>query len=445
MFRALGLRTREQRAWALYDWANSAFYTTVVTAIFPVWFQREVAADRSPEDASFAFRATTTGALLVAALCSPLLGALADCLGARKRFLAAATAVGVLATLALALAGRGDVGLALTAFGAASVAVTLAIVFYDSLLPSVARADELDRVSSAGFALGYIGGGLLFAGNLALLARPQWFGLDAQRAVAISFVSVGVWWGLFALPLLFRVPEPPRARERDELPAGRALATAVSRLAETVRTLRGYKHAFLMLLAFLLYSDGINTIIRFATSFGAAKGIGDATMMQALLAVQLVGFPASLLFARLAQRITPKRALFVALAVYTCVCVYASRMDSEFDFWALALLVALVQGGCQALSRSLFASMTPRHKSTEFFAFFSLSEKFGAVCGPLLLTLATRAGVPDSIAILSLAAFFALGGLALARVDVAAGRRAAELAERTLVAEPPPVPAEGAP
>ncbi|TAJ11125.1 MAG: MFS transporter [Planctomycetota bacterium] len=436
MLRALGLRTPEQRAWALYDWANSAFYTTVVTAVFPVWFQRVVAAERSPEDASFAFRATTTGALLVAALCAPLLGALADFLGARKRFLAAATAVGILATLALAFAGRGDVGLALGAFGIASVAVTLAIVFYDSLLPSVARNDELDRVSAAGFALGYIGGGLLFAGNLALLAKPAWFGLDAASAVSVAFVSVALWWAIFALPLFRRVPEPVRALERDERPAGRAFATAFTRLGETVRTLRGYKHAFLMLLAFLLYSDGINTIIRFATSFGAAKGIGDGAMMRALLAVQLVGFPASLLFARLAARITPKRALFLALAVYGVVCVFASRMDSEFDFWVLAMLVALVQGGCQALSRSLFASMTPRHKSTEFFAFFSLSEKFGAVLGPLLLTLATSAGVPDALAILSLAVFFVLGGLVLARVDVAAGRRAAAEAERALVAAP---------
>jgi UMF1 family MFS transporter len=437
MFRALGLHTREQRAWALYDWANSAFYTIVVTAVFPAWFTRIPAGAMPVEEAQFAFRAATTAALFIAALASPLLGALADYAGKRKRYLCVSTACGVLATLALAWAGAGDWVLALAAFGVANVSATLAVVFYDSLLPSVAEPAEYDRVSSAGFAVGYIGGGLLFGANLVWLGRPEWFGRapdDAMLAISVTFVSVALWWGLFALPLLRRVREPGRVLERDEQPAGAALRVAFTRIGETLRALRGYRNAFLMLLAFLLYSDGINTIIRFASSFGAARGIDDATMLRALLAVQLVGFPAALLFGRLARAISPKRAILAALVVYMLVCVYASRMSTAVDFWILAMLVALVQGGSQALSRSLFASLIPRHKSAEFFAFFSLCEKFGAIFGPLFLTLAAWAGMSDGLAILSLGLFFVFGALALARVDVAAGRRAAQEAEASLCA-----------
>jgi UMF1 family MFS transporter len=433
MFRALGLETREQRAWALYDWANSALYTVVITAVFPVYYGRVAAAGLPENDAKFYFRAATTAALTCAALLSPLLGALADFRGERKRFLGLATCVGVLSTAALGLVGEGDWKFGLVAFALASVAVGIAVVFYDALLPAVARPDQYDRVSSAGFAAGYVGGGLVLVANLAWILHPEWIGItraedggDPTLPSRLAFLSVALWWGAFAIPLLRRVPEPARVLESDEHPGRPELAVACERIGETLRSLRRFRHAFLMLLAFLLYSDGINTIIRFAASFGEAQGISIDTMMQAFVVVQIVAFPAALLFGRLAGVIGAKRGIYLAIAVYACVCLYASRMSSNRDFWILALLVALVQGGSQALSRSLYASMTPRHKSAEFFSFFSLCEKFGAIFGPLLLTFAAAAGVSDRTAILALLGFFGAGALVLSRVDVEAGRRAAE-------------------
>lgn len=437
MFRALGLETREQRAWALYDWANSALYTTVITAVFPIYYGRVAAAGVPEADAKFWFRAATTAALALAALLSPLLGALADFRGARKRFLGWTTLVGVLATAALARVGEGDWVLGLIAFGLASVAVCVAVVFYDALLPAVARRDQYDRVSAAGFAAGYVGGGLVLVANLAWILHPEWIGIarpeeggDATLPSRLAFLSVALWWGAFSVPLLLRVKEPERELEPDEHPGRPGLVVAVERIGETVRALRRFRHAFLMLFAFLLYSDGINTIIRFAASFGEAQGVSVDTMMQAFVMVQIVAFPAALLFGRLAGVIGAKRGIYLAIAVYACVCLYASRMASNRDFWILALLVALVQGGSQALSRSLYASMTPRHKTAEFFAFFSLCEKFGAIFGPLLLTVAAAAGIADRTAILALLVFFGGGALLLSRVDVEAGRRAADEASR---------------
>lgn len=429
----LGLHRRELRAWALYDWANSAFMVTIVTAVFPIYFSSVAAADLDPAAASFRFAATTAAALSVVALLAPVLGALADVAAAKKKMLGACVGLGATATACMFFIQRGDWVLAACLFAVANIGVTSSVVFADSLLPHVARPDELDRVSTAGYALGYLGGGLLLLVNLAWIQRPDLFGLSgAALASRLSFVSVALWWAGFSIPLFRGVPEPARTLEADERAGRNPVVASIVRLVETLRELRGYRQAFLMLLAFLIYNDGIGTIIRLATIFGTEIGLEQGDLIAAVVLVQFVGVPFAFAFGQLAARIGAKRAIFLSLVVYVVISVLAWGMTTAAEFYVLALLVGMVQGGSQALSRSLFASMVPRHKSAEFFGFFGVFEKFAGIVGPavfagmILLTGSSRG------AILSIVTFFVVGGLLLSRVDVEEGQRAARRAEADL-------------
>jgi UMF1 family MFS transporter len=420
----LGLNRPELRAWAWYDWANSAFMTTVVAAVFPIYYARVAAADVDAATATFRFGIATTIALTLVAITSPVLGALADTTGRKKPLLALFTGIGVAATAALALVGRGDWPLALALFMLGNIGIYGAITFYDALLPHIAAPEELDRVSSAGYALGYLGGGLLLAVNLLWIQRPAWFGLpDAGAATRLAFVSVAIWWALFTIPLLRRVPEPPvdPAAAAD----GTSIAAAVRRLLRTLRDLRRYRHAFTMLAAFMLYNDGIGTIIRMATLYGTQVGIDQGSLIAALLMVQFIGVPAAFAFGAIAARIGAKPAIFGSLVMYTLISVLAFRMSTAREFFLLAACVGLVQGGSQALSRSVFASLVPRDRTAEFFGFFAVFEKFAGIFGPLLFSLAVWLTGSNRAAILSVILFFVAGGLLLVKVDVEAGRRAA--------------------
>ena len=426
--RALGLHRRELRAWALYDWANSAFATTVMATILPI-FYADVAASPLPEHVRTAYWGyTTAAALLLTALLSPVLGAVADHLGAKKRFLALFAGTGILATALLAVAGEGMWLYVSLVFVAANVGFAAANVFYDSLLPHIARPAELNRVSAAGFALGYVGGGLLLALNLLWITRPGWFGLpDALAATRLAFLSVAVWWLLFSIPLLRGVPEPARVRRRElgeTLPTD-ALREGFGRLAETFRELRRYRQAFLFLVAFWLYSDGIGTIIKMATIYGREIGIGATDLIGALLLVQFVGVPCTFAFGALADRLGTKGGLYVALGVYTAITVLGFFMTEAWQFWVLAGAVGTVQGGAQALSRSLYASLIPRSRSSEFFAFYSVSGKFAGIVGPALFGAVSQLAGGSRLSILSLIAFFLLGWLLVSRVNLEEGRRMA--------------------
>jgi UMF1 family MFS transporter len=428
----LGLHRPELRAWALYDWANSAFYTTIVAAVFPIYYEK-VAAARLPA-AVAAYGVATSVALVLVALLSPILGALSDLTGRKKAFLFTFQTVSAGATALMWLIGPGDWALALALFVIANVGVTGALVFYDSLLPHLAAEGELDRVSTAGYALGYLGGGLLLVVNLLWVAKPQWFGFrDTGVAARASFVSVAVWWTVFSLPLFRRVAEPRRRLEAGEARESGPWRAAFGRLGAAFRELRRFRPAFLLMLAFFVYSDGINTIIRMASLYGTQIGIEPVHLMGALVLVQFVGIPCSFAFGQIAGRIGGKRAIFIALAVYVLVTLVGYRMTSAAHFYALAVLVALVQGGSQALSRSLFASMIPRYKSAEFFGFFAVFEKVAAVVGPLVFAASVWLTGSSRSAILAIASFFVVGGAILAAVDVDAGRRAARQAERDLV------------
>jgi UMF1 family MFS transporter len=428
-----GLNRPELRAWAMYDWANSAFWTTVVAAVFPIYYARVAASGLADDVAAFRFGIATTIALVFVALISPLLGALADLVGNKKALLAVFTLIGAAATSALALVGNGDWMLALGLFMLANVGCYGAMAFYDSLLPHIASADEIDRVSTSAYALGFLGGGLLLAVNLLWIQKPAWFGLaDAGVATRLSFLSVGVWWAVFTIPLLRRVPEPPVPLHTHVGHPLAHLGEAFGRLRDTLHALQRYRHAFLMLVAFLLYNDGIGTIIRMSSLYGTQVGIDQGSLIAALLMVQFIGVPCSFLFGALARRIGTKQAIALALVVYTAVSVLAFYMTTAAHFFALAFLVGLVQGGSQALSRSLFATMIPKHQSSEFFGFFSVFEKFAGIFGPLIFSLAVGLTGSSRSAILSMILFFVAGGLTLTRVDVEAGQRAAADADAEL-------------
>jgi UMF1 family MFS transporter len=423
----LGLGRPELRAWAMYDWANSAFMCTIVVAVFPIYFQREAAATLSPSDALAMIGWANAIAIGIVAVLNPFLGALADYLPLKKRMLGAFLAVGLVSTAAMFFIGYGEWRLAMALFILASIGAFGSMAFYDALLPHIAGEAEIDRVSTAGYAIGYFGGGVLLVINAIWILRPQTFGMaDAGVASRVSFVSVAVWWLLFSIPLFRRVPEPATVAPREP---GQPLAIAGRRLVQTLRELRGFREAFLLLVAFAIYNDGINTIIKMATSYGAQLGLEAGDMIAAVILVQFVGVPFAFLFGALAGRIGAKRSIYLALAVYVVISLLGFFMTTALHFYLLAFLVATVQGGSQALSRSLFATMIPRTKSAEFFAFFSIFEKFTGVLGPALFAVAVASTDSPRIAVLSIVVFFVAGWVLLSRVDVARGQQIARAAE----------------
>jgi UMF1 family MFS transporter len=368
---------------------------------------------------------------VIIALLSPVLGTIADLKGDKKKMLAGFLALGVSSVAAMFFIYEGDWILASVLFMLANIGANGSFVFYDALLPHVAAEDEIDRVSTAGYALGYIGGGTLLALNLAWYMKPEWFGLpsgpnltsaQATLPTRLAFLSVAVWWLVFSIPLFRHVHEPPASGKgtAGALPVRAAFA----RLLETARGLRSHRQAFLMLLAFLIYNDGIGTIYRMAVIFGQEIGIDRTTMIASIMIVQFVGIPCAFLFGLFASRIGAKRSIAIGLAVYMVICIFGYNMKSATHFVVLAVLVGAVQGGTQALSRSLFASMIPKDKSGEFFGFFGVAEKFAGILGPVVFAVASSRN-----AILAIIAFFVVGGALLLFVDVKEGQRTAKADE----------------
>lgn len=411
--------------WCMYDWANSAFATTVMAAVLPTFYSAVAGASLTPVRASSYWGYTNTIAMLLVALAAPILGAMADHSGAKKRFLGGFAGLGILFTTLLVLVSTGDWLLASALYILGRIGFAGANIFYDSLLPHVARPDEIDQVSTKGYALGYLGGGLLLAVNLAWIMKPEWFGLpNAEIATRISFFSVGVWWAVFSLPLFRRVPEPPFAQERGE--SANPLRAGFQRLGRTFREIRRYRELFKFLLAFWLYNDGIGTIITMAVIFGTEIGIGQTDLIGAILAVQFLGIPFSFAFGWLARRLGTKRSILLALGVYTLISIGGYFMQTGLHFWILAFLVATVQGGSQALSRSLFGRMAPKAKTAEFFGFYDVSSKFAGIAGPALFGLVGQLTGSSRLSIVSLVIFFVVGSGLLLWVNEREGIRLAE-------------------
>ena len=431
---------RTINAWAMYDWANSAFATTIMAAVLPVYYTSVAAANLPANIATAYWAFTTSFSALVAAIISPFLGAMADFSGAKKRYLTIFMLLGVSGTALLYFVRTGDWMLGSLFFIFGNIGFAGSLVYYDSLLPHVARPDEIDQVSSRGYAMGYIGGGVLLAINLAMiLFVPGFFpsereGEITQLMTRLAFLTVAVWWFVFTLPLLRTVKEPPRrilAGEEKFSP----LRASFSRLAQTFKEIRNYRDLFTFLLAFWVYANGIGTIIVMATAYGNEIGIGQTTLIGTLLMVQFVAAPFAFLFGWLAKRIGAKRAIYISLSVYTLISILGYFLQYEWQFWVLGALVATVQGGSQALSRSLMGKMMPKSKSAEFYGFFSVFEKFSTIAGPLLFGIVSTIMGESRLSIVSLVIFFAIGTFLLTKVNVERGIKSALAEEEAMVAQ----------
>ena len=402
---------RPQLAWALYDWANSAFATTVLAGFFPAFFRQFWSLGADPTEATLRLGLANGVAGFVMAVLAPLLGALADRGGYRKRFLISWSLLGIGATFALYFVAQGQWALAAALFTLATLGFNGGIVFYDALLVDVAKPAEYDRVSSYGYALGYLGGGLLFAVNVLMVSKPAWFGLaNAAAAVRWSFISVAVWWLVFMLPLAFYVTEQPG------LPGGGgqgSLRASLAELRQTLRHVLGYRNMLIFLAAYWLYIDGVNTIVKMAVDYGMALGFDTQMLLAALLLTQFVAFPAALLFGRIGERLGARGGVLIGIAVYAGVTAWAYFLHTVVQFFAMAVVIGLVQGGVQSLSRSFFGRLVPEGKSAEFFGFFNMVGKFGTVLGPLLVGLVAYLTGSSRASILSLVLLFAAGGVLL--------------------------------
>jgi len=404
------LRRRPVIAWALYDWANSAFATTVMAGFFPVFFKQHWNLGVPVTESTFRLGVTSGIASALIALVAPVLGAIADRGGARVRLLMGFTVMGAAATAALALVPAGQWQVAATLYLAGSLGFWAGIVFSDSLLLHVAEPREYDLVSGFGYAMGYLGGGLLFAINVGMTLRPAWFGLaDAAQAVKVSFVMVGLWWLIFALPLAFSVREQAAG---TRLAPSAAVRQGFGELARTLREIRRYRPILWFLAAYWLYIDGVNTVIKMAVDYGLSLGFEAAQLLAALLLTQFVAFPAALAFGWLGQRIGARKGIFVGLTVYAGATCFAYFLRDVRDFYLLAVVIGLVQGGVQSLSRSYFGRLVPEGKSSEFFGFYNMMGKFAAVLGPLLTGVVAKLTGDPRLSILSILLLF-VGGAAL--------------------------------
>jgi UMF1 family MFS transporter len=410
------IRNKPVFAWALYDWANSAFATTVMAGFFPVFFREFWSLGVDPAATTERLGFANAAAGLVVAVLAPVLGAIADRGARRKQFLFAWTVLGVAASAGLCFVGKGDWEMAAMLFVLGTMGFNGGVVFNDALLLDVAKPAELDRVSSFGYALGYLGGGLLFLINAVMYLKPAWFGIpDAVTAVQLSFLTVGVWWLLFTFPLMFRVREHHRG---EAVPLGKAVAAGFRELGNTLSHVRQHRVALTFLVAYWFYIDGVNTIIKMAIDFGMSIGLKPGDLLVALLVTQFVAFPASLFFGWLGDRIGAKRGILIGLVVYTGISVYANFMTTVTEFFAMAVTVGLVQGGVQSLSRSLFGRLIPDGKNAEYFGFYNMLGKFATVFGPFLVAVVAGYTQDTRLANASIVVLFIVGILLLLRVKV---------------------------
>ena len=406
---------RDIIAWSLYDWANSAFATTVMAAFFPIFFSKYWSTAVSSAASTFFLGLSNSIASVFVAAMAPIVGAIADKGSYRKKLLVFFAFLGAVMTGCLWFVRMGQWPMAVVLYVLATIGFSGANTFYDSLLPSVASEKKVDFVSSLGYSLGYIGGGLLFLINVLMYIMPEKFGLaDGVQAVRVSFVMVGVWWIVFSLPLILFVKEPEGG---VAISLREAVKDGFSDIARTLRSFRTLKNTGLFLIAYWCYIDGVDTIIRMATDYGTALGFSSDSLIIALLITQFVAFPAAILYNTFGHKVGVKKALLVAIAGYIVIAVLGFFMTKEIHFYLLAICIGLFQGGIQALSRSYYTRLIPKENSSQFYGFFNMLGKFAAIIGPLLLGLVTLITGQQRFGILSLILLFVVGGALLSRVD----------------------------
>ncbi len=410
-------------AWAFYDWANSAFATTVMAGFFPVFFKQYWSEGLAATESSFWLGTANSLASLMIMVLAPILGAIADQNSTKKRFLILFAVMGIVTTGSLYFIVKGAWAWALVLYGLALLGFSGGNSFYDALIVMVAGARRLDFVSALGFAMGYLGGGLLFAVNVLMVLYPTSFGLpDATSAVRVAFVTVALWWAVFSLPLLLLVPEP---LIRPRLGGWQAVSAGFRQLRKTFQEIRRLRMVGTFLLAYWLYIDGVDTIVRMAVDYGLTLGFDANSLMVALLVTQFVGFPAALAFGKLGEWLGTRFGIFIAIGVYVLITVWAYFIRHPWEFYVLAGVIGLVQGGIQALSRSFYARLIPKEKAGEFFGFYNMLGKFAAVIGPVLMGWVGLLTGSTRLSILALLVLFLGGALLLIRVDETKGRQMA--------------------
>jgi len=429
------LHKRAIFAWTMYDWANSAFATTIMASILPNYFGMFIATEGSLTLWGY----TVAIGSLIAAIISPVLGAIADFRGSKKLFMAFFVALGVISTALLFLVDQPEEWL-LTCilYILGTIGFAGSLVFYDALLPHVANPDEIDQVSSRGYAMGYIGGGLLLLINVAMIfIGPQFLpNMDETEAtklmMRLSLASVAVWWAVFSIPIFRRVKEPTRKAEASEV--GLNLVTVgFQRFFKALKSIRRFRDLFLFLLTFFVYANGIGTIITMAVAFGTDLGFGTVILIGTLLMVQFVAAPFAILFGKLSKILGIKKAITLSLVVYTGIAIIGYFMTKEWHFILLGFGVAMVQGGSQALSRSLVGQLMPKSKSAEFYGFYSVSEKFNTVIGPILFSVINQLTGNSKLAIVSLVIFFVAGIIMLSKVNIERGIKEAQAEDARMI------------
>ena len=371
-------------SWALYDWANSAFATTVMAGFFPIFYKSYWAIDLSNLESTAMVGYANSLSGLIVVLLAPVLGAYADIGTKRKKLLLLFASLGILCTASFYFIPQGEWMLAALLYAIAAVGFSGGNVFYDSLIVSVSDNENRNRVSALGYSLGYLGGGLLFLINVIMFLNPQLFGIESQsNAVLLSFFMVAVWWAFFSVPLLRNVKEQESERENPRF--FQALKQSFNEVYQTLSEVRKYKNVAIFLLAYWFYMDGIDTIVRMATAYGTDIGLEASSMITALILTQFVGFPSTLIFGYFADRLGFKKILTIGILIYILISIFASRITTAAEFYAMAIVVGLVMGGVQAVSRAYFSSIIPKDKEAQFFGFYNLVGKSAVVAGPALL------------------------------------------------------------
>lgn len=410
-------------SWALYDWANSAFAVTVMAGFFPVFFENYWSTTDDVNESTFYLGVANSIASIIVAALAPFLGAIADKGGLKKKFLILFAYLGIIMTGALWLVQKGDWQLAALFYIIASVGFMGGNIFYDALLVSVAPREKYDYVSSLGFSLGYIGGGLLFLLNVVMFQKPELFGLqDAAAAVRLSFLSVALWWAVFSIPIMIFVKEP---KNKEQVSTLRAIKLGWKQLRSTIRDLKHLKVVGLFLAAYWLYIDGVDTIIRMAVKYGTSLGFSSTLLITALLLVQFIAFPAALVYYWFASKVGLKKAILIGIGAYGLITIFGFYMKYEWHFYILAIMVAFFQGGIQALSRSLYARIIPPGKAGEFFGFYNMLGKMAAIIGPPLMGIVGLLTGNPRYGILSIIILFILGAYLFNKVDVEKGEKMA--------------------
>ena len=410
-------------SWAFYDWANSAYSTTVMAGFFPLFFKEYWADPNNPSQSTFYLGMANSIASIVVAALAPLLGSVADQGSIKKKFLTFFAFLGVIMTGGLWMVAQGNWQMAVLFYVIATIGFASGNVFYDALLPSLASEERVDAVSSLGFGLGYLGGGLLFLVNVFMYLKPEIFGIpDGATAIKLSFLSVAVWWAVFTIPLILFVPEP---KNYEMIDFNNAIRMGWVQLVQTFKEIRNMKEVGTFLLAYWFYIDGVDTIIKMAVDYGMSLNFPGESLIIALLIVQFVAFPAALIYGWLASKIGAKTGIMVGITAYSFITLLGYFMTEAWHFYVLAILIGLFMGGIQALSRSLYTRIIPPDKSAEFFGFYNMLGKFAAIIGPALMgTIALVTG-SARLSILSILLLFILGAFFLNKVDVNEGKRLA--------------------